>query len=449
MNKMTQVNQIKTWIDLIKKGSFELIRKDSNYFTKGILKNNGEEIEYSDLGKLLKYFLENTPFDFNTYLNFLKKLDATYLSVFRSSKCMEIFANTVIYPTYFDKNHKVKANLDFTWLDREKIIIFMYCIHSVVQREFDYHTQDHLYYLQKLNKNLYESLVSYGDPTIGIEVVTTTNEYFMATSNNFLASINILVFEYKQENYKAVLDYLNELFEQGFPKNHSLKFEIIGIPEQEKLGIPQLVDCGANRFFNSAASFLDLHEDILRYIKILGQETRYIDLGDNGSKLFKAVCFATYGLLLEDLKYLYLFVEFLEDINIYETYDQNNLPTILLDRHGVTNESVRAYLKMLEYLKKNENFSYEYEDFFLHFNNPPSMKILVEEAKKYDEEAQQYDDENKKYDGDGGEIDSSAILISTLARYGSLLAWCEDKYAILELRSPKMIALYRELSLFS
>lgn len=430
------------WIHLIQSENFDLVKENSSYLSDVYLKTNEDKVKvkFTDLNNLFIYFIETTPFNFKIYLDFFKKMDAIYLTVFNYSECMVIFAEKVIFPNYFfekDYERIVKPNLNLTIQDKENLKLFLYCIRcTAYHKKYNSDVSYFLEYLKQLDQSLYQELITHSNAELDIEVIETSNEHFIATSNNVLASIEIIVFEYKIESYKAVLNYINQLFEQGFPKNHRLNFEVKDILEQDKLGISQLIDCGGNRFFNSAAGFHDLHEDIFKYIKILGREYRYTDLGENGRFLFEVISFAIYGLVLEDLKYVDVFKDFLKDINIYESYNQNCMPTALLDRHGITNKSVRAYLEMFEVLLQNENFYYEFEDFFTYFNNIASMEILLEEIKKYN---------NEKPDT----LSSQEIMLCLLGQhsYGYIEDWMHDKYAIMSLKSPQMIALYRELNL--
>lgn len=431
-------NKYEKWINAIHNDNFEFLKGNSGQREIHLkLKDSEFKVDFKDLKYLFKYFIENTPFNFKIYLSFLKKMDILLFSI-TNYRCYlpEFFAEEVILPNYFYKEENSgsiwikKSTLNLTIQDKEKLKLFMFCI-LTIGRFFDqnYEEKKYLNYVEQLDQKLYQELISNSNAELGIEVTKTSNKYFNAISNNLLASIEISVFKYNVESYKAVLDYINQLFRNGFPKNHSLNFEVKNILRQEILGIPHLIDCGANRLFNSAAGFHELHEDILTYINIIGDYHMYkldnIALNAQG--------FAVFALVLDDLKYMDIFEKFLEGINPYYSALQNYIPRVLLDRHGVTNESVRAYLQMCEWLLNNENCGYELRDFSAYFNNVASINILIEEINKYNET------EHK--------ITSKDIVYCFIAPYAYHEDSEYDQFAIEYFKTRKGVALYRELSL--
>ena len=73
------------------------------------------------------------------------------------------------------------------------------------------------------------------------------------------------------------------------------------------------------------------------------------------------------------------FIQFLNKIDDHCTL-QNYIPSAFLERQGITNFSVKTYLRMCEELLKHENFL-PYSDVSLkYFNDFNHMKILVEEV---------------------------------------------------------------------
>lgn len=398
------------WIELINNGEFKLKKKQAEsaydaYHDSRYLNNTTEEVDYSDISDLFIYFIKNTPFDLDVYINFIKKIDAVYLSEFRESQVMDIFYKEVMLPNYFDRKYTyrgtVKPNLNLSVIDKEKLKVFMYCILCEVKNKYYYYNHVYLDYCKQIDQNLYQELVSSSHEKLEIEVIETSNEYFQATSNNILSTIKIIAFESKQENYKAILDYINQLFEQGFPKSHTLEFEVKGLADQKELGITNLLDCGGNRFFNSAAKFPDLHKDILRYIKIVGYEACYTDIAENknfkfyeiggGETQYRVAAFAIYAILLEDFQHINLFIGFIEQLDCYEDCEQCSVPKSLLARHGVTNESIRAYLLLCDFLVGTEVFGYDGPDEPIYFTTEASKKILDEEIAKCKQENSAFD----------------------------------------------------------
>lgn len=386
------------WIELINNGEFKLKTVATAYFQ--YLNNTTDKVYYSDISDLFRYFIKNTPFDLDVYLDFIKKIDAVYLSEYSESNVKEVFYKEVMFPNYFDGKKSiygtVKPNLNLSVIDKEKLKVFMYCILCEVKNKYHHYNYEYLDYCKQIDQNLYQELVSSSNKKLEIEVIETSNEYFQATSNNILSTIKIIAFENKQENYKAILDYINQLFEQGFPKSHTLEFEVKGLADQKELGITNLLDCGGNRFFNSAAKFPNLHKDILRYIKIVGYEACYTDIAENknfkfyeigsGETQYRAAAFAIYAILLEDFQHINLFISFIEQLDCYEDCEQCSIPKSLLARHGVTNESIRTYLLLCNFLVDTEIFGYDGPDEPIYFTTEASKKILDEEIAKCEQE---------------------------------------------------------------
>ncbi|WP_269913928.1 DUF6138 family protein [Acinetobacter sp. HY1485] len=437
------------WINQIQNSDIEFVTLDTGRLSLYLKNSKGKiQIEtptFTDLINSVEFFIETTPFDFKIYLNFFKKINTLFSKLYRQGYLHKTFTEKVILPHYFynaDVNKYSpkwikKPNLNLRDQDKERIKILMFCIRCMGPHEYyDADRIEYLDYVKELDKDFYYTLISNSDPELEIEVIETKNEYFKAISNNVLASVEIIAFEYNVKNYKAILSYLNQLFKNGFTKNHSLKFEVLDILNQEKLGISQLPDCGGNRLFNSAAGFHELHEDILSYIEIIGSEHRYLHVNYD-TYLVEANSFAVFSLVLEDFKYINVFKDFAKKIDIYHSILQNSIPTILLNRQGVTNKSVRIYFQMFEVLLENENFdTTKFADFFIYFNNVGSMEILLEELNKYKEDEHSI-------------LSVEEIMICVLGQHycGYVEDWVQDKYAIECLRTPKMINLYRKLGL--
>jgi hypothetical protein len=153
----------------------------------------------------------------------------------------------VILPKYFyadDPKHWSpkfikKTNLTLEPEDQDILKIFMYGVRCMAYTQSpNYSFQNYLNYINELDTNLYHELVSKNNAELEIEVITTENSYFKAISNNLLASIEIQAFTHNEETYKAILNYINQLFANGFPQSHKLKFELKEIEDQRVLDIP-------------------------------------------------------------------------------------------------------------------------------------------------------------------------------------------------------------------
>lgn len=428
-------------IDDILKGHFELVKEypnNSDSRVIGAIYLPERELElklYKDLRELIIYFLKNYSFDFSLYLKFFKQMNSIYSKTYNGFEaCLSIFVEKIIFPTYFYKEDPnrfsskwlKKPNLILQPEDQEVLRIFMFGIRCMAYTQSpNYDFQYYLDYINELDANLYQELVSNSNAELEIEVITTENSYFKATSNNLLASIEILAYKYNEETFKEVLNYINQLFTSGFPQSHKIKFEVKEIKDQTILGMPCLSDYGANRLFNSAAKYHSLHPEIQTYISLVEKGSSfYTDL--DGDDYLEVEGFAVFSLIVEDSKYLDLFVKFLNKTNDHCVL-QNYIPSALLDRQGITSDTVKTYLRVCGALLEHENFGPESNSFFTYFNNAAAMKILVEEAGKYKQEQHK----TEWFD----------IFIS-LVRYGEREDFSYELYAMQKFKSREIWKMY-------
>lgn len=387
-------------IDNILKGHFELVKEypknpDSRIIGAIYLPENELELKlYNDLRELIIYFLENYSFNFELYLKFFKQLDSIYSKTYNGFEaCLSIFVEKIIFPTYFyqeDPNHfgskwLKKSNLILQPEDREILKIFMFGVRCMAYTQSpNYKFQDYLDYINEIDANLYQEIVSNSNSELEIEVITTENSYFKATSNNLLASIEILAFRHNEETYKEVLNYINQLFAQGFPQSHKLKFDVGEIYGQRTFDIKCLPDYGANRLFNSAAQYHSLHTDIEIYLDLVEKGYGfYTDLHE--VNYVEVDGFALFSLILEDAKYIDRFIKFLHKTDSHCLL-QNYIPSAFLDRQGITNQTTKTYLRLCGALLEHENFGPLHNEFYKYFNSVAAMKILVEEVEIYKKE---------------------------------------------------------------
>lgn len=387
-------------IDDILNGHFELVKKypdnpNSKVIEAIYLPKHELELKlYPDLEKLISYFFEKYPFDFTLYLNFFKKLNKIYSKTYGGfESCLSIFLEKIIFSKYFyaeDPNRfgskwLKKPDLCLTTQDQDILKIFMFGVRCMAYSQSpNYKLQEYLDYINELDTNLYQELVSNTHTELGIEVITTENLYFKAMSNNLLASIDIQAFSHNEETYKEVLSYINQLFANGFPQSHKFKFEVKEIKDQRILGIPCLPDYGANRLFNSAAKYHNLHAEIETYLDLVEKGYGfYTDLHE--VNYVEVDGFAIFSLIIEDVKYIDRYIKFLNKTDSHCLL-QNYIPSAFLDRQGVTTQTVKTYLKLCEALLENENFGPQQNDFYTYFNNVEGMRILLQEVKSYKQE---------------------------------------------------------------
>ncbi|WP_288400189.1 DUF6138 family protein [uncultured Acinetobacter sp.] len=387
-------------IDDILNGHFELVKEYPNNpaskLIRGIYlpKHELELKVYKDLKELISYFFTNHPFDFHLYLNFFKQLNIIYSKTYNGfESCTNIFVKEVILPKYFyadDPKHWSpkfikKTNLTLELEDQDILKIFMYGVRCMAYTQSpNYSFQNYLNYINELDTNLYHELVSKNNAELEIEVITTENSYFKAISNNLLASIEIQAFTHNEETYKAILNYINQLFANGFPQSHKLKFELKEIEDQRVLDIPSLPNYGANRLFNSAAKYHNLHPDIETYINLVEKGNGfYTDLKE--AEYVEIEGFAIFSLVIENAKYADKFIKFLDKTDNHNCL-QNHIPSAFLDRQGIASQTIKTYLKLCAALLEQENFGLESNHLYSYFNNVEAMKILVQEVNIYRQE---------------------------------------------------------------
>lgn len=378
-------------------GHFELVKEypdNPNSKVIGAIYLPKHELKlklYEGLRELSIHFFENYPFDFSLYLDFFKQLNSIYSKTYNGFEtCMGIYAEKIIFPTYFYKEEPnkfsskwlKKPELCLTTQDQDILKIFMFGIRCMAYTQSpNYEMEKYLGYMSDLDTNLYQELVCKSNAELEIEVIIIENVYFKATSNNVLASIEIQAFRHNEETYKEILNYINRLFAEGFPQSHRLKFKVNEIDDQKTLGIVGLPDYGANRLFNSAAQYHNLHADIETYLNLVKNgHGFYTDLHE--VNYIEVDGFAIFSLVLEDAKYMDRFIQFLNKTDDHCNL-QNYVPDAFLARQGITKFTVKTYLRMCEELLKHENF-YPYSDVSLkYFNDLNHMKILVEEVNIY------------------------------------------------------------------
>lgn len=384
-------------INDILNGHFELVKEypdNPNSKVIGAIYLPKHKLElklYEGLRELSIHFFEKYPFDFSLYLSFFKQMNSIYSKTYNGFEpYLSIYVEKFILPIYFYQEEPNKSwskwlkkpNLYLTKQDQDILKIFMYGIRCMAYTQSpNYEMKEYLGYVHALDMNLYQQLVSMSNAELEIEVITIENTYFKAVNNNVLASIEIQAFRHDEETYKEVLKYINQLFAEGFPQSHQLKFEVKEVDDQQTLSIVGLPDYGANRLFNSAAQYHNLHSDIETYLNHVKDgcgfytnlhETSYVEVDS----------FAIFSLVIEDVKYMDRFIQFLNKIDDHCTL-QNYIPSAFLERQGITNFSVKTYLRMCEELLKHENFL-PYSDVSLkYFNDFNHMKILVEEVNIY------------------------------------------------------------------
>lgn len=384
-------------INDILNGHFELVKEYSGNPNSKVIeaiylpKYELELKLYEGLRELSIHFLEKYLFDFSLYLNFFKQMNFIYSKTYNGFEpCLSIYVEKFILPIYFYQEEPnkswskwlKKSEFCLTKQDKDILKIFMYGIRCMAySQSSNYKMEDYLAYMTELDMNVYQQLISMSNAELEIEVITVENTYFKAVHNNVLAIIEIQAFRQNEETYKEVLNYLNQLFAEGFPQSHQLKFEVKEVNDQHTLSIASLPDYGANRLFNSAAQYHNLHSDIETYINhVKDGYGFYTDLHE--TSYVEVDGFAIFALVIKDAKYMNRFIQFLDKTDSHCNL-QNYIPCTFLEKHGITNFTVKTYLSMCAELLKHENF-YPYSDFSLkYFNHVNHMKILLEEAKIY------------------------------------------------------------------
>lgn len=384
-------------INDILNGHFELVKEypnNPNSRVIGAIYLPKHELElklYEGLRELSINFFEKYPFDFSLYLNFFKQMNSIYSKTYNGFEpCLSIYAEKFILPIYFYQEEPNKSwskwlkkpNLCLTKQDQDILKIFMFGIRCMAYTQSpNYEMKKYLGYMNELDTNLYQQFVSMSNAELEIEVITIENTYFQAISNNVLASIEILAFKDNEETYKEILNYINQLFTTGFPQSHQLKFEVKGIDDQQTLSIVNLPDYGANRLFNSAAQYHNLHADIETYLNQVKNGCGfYTDLEEENH--IEIDGFAIFSLVIEDVKYMDRFIQFLNKTDDHCIL-QNYIPNAYLERQGISNFTVKTYLRMCEELLKHENFFPNSDISLKYFNDFNHMKILVEEVNIY------------------------------------------------------------------
>jgi len=384
-------------INDILNGHFELVKEypnNPNSRVIGAIYLPKHELElklYEGLRELSINFFEKYPFDFSLYLNFFKQMNSIYSKTYNGFEpCLSIYAEKFILPIYFYQEEPNKSwskwlkkpNLCLTKQDQDILKIFMFGIRCMAYTQSpNYEMKKYLGYMNELDTNLYQQFVSMSNAELEIEVITIENTYFQAISNNVLASIEILAFKDNEETYKEILNYINQLFTTGFPQSHQLKFEVKRVDDQQKLSIVGLPDYGANRLFNSAAQYHNLHADIETYLNQVKNGCGfYTDLEEENH--IEIDGFAIFSLVIEDVKYMDRFIQFLNKTDDHCIL-QNYIPNAYLERQGISNFTVKTYLRMCEELLKHENFFPNSDISLKYFNDFNHMKILVEEVNIY------------------------------------------------------------------
>ena len=378
-------------------GHFELVKEyldNPNSKVIGSIYLAQHELElklYQGLRELSIYFFEKYPFDFSLYLNFFKQMNSIYSKTYNGFEpFLSIYVEKLILPFYFNQEDPnkfrsrwlKKPNLCVSQQDQDILKIFMFGIRCMAYTQSpNYKRNNYLDYVNELDTNLYRQLISMSNAELEIDVITIENAYFKATSNNVLSSIEIQAFQHNEETYKEILNYINQLFAEGFPQSHQLKFEVKKITDQYTLNIVNLPDYGANKLFNSAAQYHNLHADIEIYLNhVKNGGGFYTDL--EGENYIEVDGFAVFSLVLEDAKYMERFIQFLHKTDDHCIL-QNYIPNAYLERQGISNFTVKTYLRMCEELLKHENFI-PYSDVSLkYFNDANHMKILLEEVNLY------------------------------------------------------------------
>lgn len=428
-------------INDILNGHFELVKKhpdNPNSKVIGAIYLPKHELElklYEGLRELSINFFEKYPFDFSLYLNFFKQMNSIYSKTYNGFEpCLSIYVEKFILPIYFYQEEPNKSwskwlkkpNLCLTKQDQDILKIFMFGIRCMAYTQSpNYKRNEYLGYVNELDMNLYQQLVSMSNAELEIEVITIENTYFKAINNNVLASIEIQAFRQNEETYKEILNYINQLFAKGFPQSHQLKFEVKSIDDQQTLNIVGLPDYGADRLFNSAAQYHNLHTDIETYLNLVKNgHGFYTDLHE--VNYIEVDGFAIFSLILEDAKYMDRFIKFLSKTDDHCNL-QNYIPSAFLERQGITDLTVKTYLRMCEELLKHENFGPCLNDFLTYFNDLTAIKILVEEVNVYIKEKH--------------EISWSQIFFSIVGYGEHEDLTCED-YAMQKFKSREIWKMY-------
>jgi len=345
-------------INDILNGHFELVKEypnNPNSRVIGAIYLSKHELElklYEGLRELSINFFEKYPFDFSLYLNFFKQMNSIYSKTYNGFEpCLSIYAEKFILPIYFYQEEPNKSwskwlkkpNLCLTKQDQDILKIFMFGIRCMAYTQSpNYEMKKYLGYMNELDTNLYQQFVSMSNAELEIEVITIENTYFQAISNNVLASIEILAFKDNEET---------------------------------------LPDYGANRLFNSAAQYHNLHADIETYLNQVKNGCGfYTDLEEENH--IEIDGFAIFSLVIEDVKYMDRFIQFLNKTDDHCIL-QNYIPNAYLERQGISNFTVKTYLRMCEELLKHENFFPNSDISLKYFNDFNHMKILVEEVNIY------------------------------------------------------------------
>ncbi|MEK4156510.1 DUF6138 family protein [Paenibacillus odorifer] len=163
-------------------------------------------------------------------------------------------------------------------------------------------------------------------------------------NNDVTQSIEIRILTEEETAYGEALDHINELLQQGFPKEYYLKLKST---QKNYLPLKKMAKSGLHQFFAGALAYPALYPKLAAYANIAMEPYAWYKDTNPGEKSVMPGTYAVLGLGLYSKEYFSLISRYMEMVDTEHQMIQDGYAEAFIDAHGVEAELIPVLVDIL------------------------------------------------------------------------------------------------------
>jgi len=327
--------------------------------------------------KIIKYFFDSRPFSKEHSILFFENLRKLIPKGFSSfSYDIGLWIEEQIDKKFFNRvstsKRELKPEIVVTETDKE-ILSFM-CYLAICHTKYgpSYATvtaNEYFEMVTALGSKEVSQLKKVGTGNLPKEIIEYKDSSLTFKANDAFGTIKIKLIQNTEEAYSKVLNLVCTLLKSDFPKSYSITFST---KEKEILPIKGLIKCSQNHLFAGAVKYINLHSQILEYIKLAQNEDEWYNNLDDENNAMPST-FAVFALGLESEKYFDTVINYLQAVDEGHQYIQAKFTVAFVQKYGINKETIDLYIHCLKSMEEHP-----YNKLFAEqFTSKTNLELLV------------------------------------------------------------------------
>ena len=262
------------------------------------------------------------------------------------------WANNVFLPRYFetveplygsamffsivpDHDIGVRNRAAFVQEDQASVELLAFIAVLILQYEPSYSRDTGIAYLNQAGELGYQrayDLLKTGSGLIDPAYTRLTTDEVECLANDVQAQVHIKIRQETVSAYRAALNFLSNVLEQGFPHSYQIR---LSSKAKAVFPVPKLGKGKTLQFFANAAQYAELHPELERYAEIAMQEYEWYTDQENEYCAMPG-SYAVFILALTNERYLPLLQRYLHQVDDEHQMVHQQFLKTLLETQGMT-----------------------------------------------------------------------------------------------------------------